>query len=336
MTDMMRTDRPSVAESPSTDLEGPAERARDDAGEALADELERLAAHRDELLPDPEVARPRSPEEEAAAAARADRGRVAAAQLLGIKPTEVVGLRRTGRGLEIGTADGAWYVVADRPDANGRTGLMLLGPRPARAGRTPVYVDHAERAAELDRRKREQATETERNAPWWAKFLPRSMRADHRDAPPWEDDAAADPAVAQLRAAYDQALDEVTRVGVYVPPEKDPRVKKLAKELRQREAEVASAWIEAHPFPPDEADVERNLAVYKAGWWLLRAEEARERRDIDGWERARATAEQHVYGCTDWRTGPRSNMDGSASWLSHHGIALPDMDTAAVHAPEVK
>ncbi|MGE0795835.1 MAG: hypothetical protein AB7H43_15270 [Acidimicrobiia bacterium] len=61
----------------------------------------------------------------------------AAARRLGAKRSELVSIERTADGVVIGTADGKYLIEVpdDRPDAEGKTGLMLLQDPHPRSGR---------------------------------------------------------------------------------------------------------------------------------------------------------------------------------------------------------
>lgn len=76
-----------------------------------------------------------------------------AATAVGMKPREVVAWEQTADGLLVTTHDGVVSIVVpeDRPDGEGKTGLMLfVKPNPEALYSCPVFAPHEAPAADAD------------------------------------------------------------------------------------------------------------------------------------------------------------------------------------------
>jgi len=67
-------------------------------------------------------------------------------RLLGAHPREIAGFEETDAGVVVDHADGTQYIIvpADKPDANGRTGVLRYGRWAATySGHTPLFARQA-------------------------------------------------------------------------------------------------------------------------------------------------------------------------------------------------
>lgn len=230
-----------------------------------------------------------------------------AAELLGARPSEIVAVREQAEGLVVEWVNSAPTVIVpeDRPDADGKTGVMCLNPNPVLPfyARTPTVVEVPEVEPE-----------------------PEPVRE------PWADLVDEDPVVVSLRPIVEAYEAEIA--ALWSDPRYPPDRNQLRRPTEQLEAArllvarrtsaIKVEWEQAHPAPPDESEVERMAAVYVVATLMDRVTSNRERKLV---ERRYIDGDGRVGYLRSPLAGFQVEADAAEGWLRSAGVDLPAVPT---------
>ncbi len=230
----------------------------------------------------------------AAAAASVDPARAAAAERLGLRSEEIAAVKERRPGVVITTTDGVEYIdVAEhRPDAEGKSGLMLLDPPPGYRGTFPVYAKQA---------------------------VPQDQSSSEPDSPPLERPAAGDDLL--LEVLEQQLLEAEQWVAAIERGERHESELVMAREQHaQLEALVKRrrlALEAAGPEPePDAEEVAFMRAVVRWAAAVLAAAG-------DDWATRQADTEHKAANARLLLFNPamaEHELSSATRWLEHRGL----------------
>jgi hypothetical protein len=239
-----------------------------------------------------------------------DPSRTAAARVLGMKAREIDSVTYGRRGIEIVSRGESWILVPeDRPDGEGKTGLMLLDSTPDAWSRFPRYVT----AAQVKARAEAAAAE--------------AARARATEGPTgWEAVAATDPELLDLRAR----LEHLESNGIYAAPH---LIAPVRQKIQAREAAIRAAWDEENWRPSaEELDLHRSQFVVACVLAAAEAEMGRKPGEGEAMELAAEhgpTAGRVVQSLLIDRTRldiPYADQAASfAEWFERNGLELPTL-----------
>lgn len=226
----------------------------------------------------------------------------AAAELLGMPAREIVAVTVTEEGtlVEYVNSVPSLIVPADRPDADGRSGVM-----PAREyRRTPTVV------------------------------APEPEPEPEPEREPWADLVDADPVVAGLRAVVAGLEAKVAPLLADLHnPLRANQLRRPTQELeaarllvQRREAEIRAQWQEDHPEPPDPAEVERMALVFVVGRLMQDARSIRQRELIERRYLETAVGSRIAFMRAP-TLGYEREAEAAEQYLRSNGIDLPAVPT---------
>lgn len=225
----------------------------------------------------------------------------AAAALLGMPPREITAVTVTEEGtlVEYVNSVPSLIVPADRPDADGRSGVM-----PAREyRRTPTVVEPVA-----------------------------VVVAEPEPVAPWQEMVDGDAVIAALRPIVEGFEAEVAALHA------DPRYPPTRNALRgpteqleaarllvaRRAAAIRVEWEEANPAPPDPAEVEQMALVFVVSRLMERATSNRERKLIES-RFLDSGAGARVAFLRNPRISHEHEGDAAEQWLRSSGLDLPEV-----------
>ncbi len=227
---------------------------------------------------------------------------LAASKLTGMKPSEIHSVTEESEGVVIVTrVAGPRMVVvsAAKPDALGRSGLMLLDPAPHAAW--PIYA---------------------REAPPDA---PEPVEAPPEETDdPFEEFATSD---ARLQALLATLADASARHGVEHESQRasiELETRGLERAIARRRAVLRDEWLSKNPAAPNPADVAWYTDVYR---WAVEVLSTTSDRDLDRVQAEWAQRRPKLVAVLS-PTWAEHELGAVTQWFEGHGLPLPTIDDA--------